>query len=259
MRSKRTTPRLLVGAIIVLVLGGVVAATLARASLVAPAPPSTEPASTGPSLTATSEAADSNNPWLSADGIAYAVHLRKSIGLRSDEDWVRFVATVPGAVDNVVRYSIPMTNAEVLDVGRLTANRDLILADLEQFRTGHVDAWGGYYLDGDVITVMLIDPSGSVERELRGAVPPPLAVKTARWSFQTLTNLSVLVSDDPWLQAHYHVLSAGADVEHNTVALEVSSTDPTAVTTIASHFHLGDELTVTIDGTGQGKGSEPGG
>jgi hypothetical protein len=75
----------------------------------------------------------------------------------------------------------------------------------------------------------------------------------------TLTRVSVRVSDDPWLQSHDHLLSAGADVEHNTVALEVSGTDPTVPTTIAQHFNLGDQLTVTIDGTGQGNGGEPNG
>jgi hypothetical protein len=192
------------------------------------------------------EIADPNNPWLSANGIGYAVHLRTTIGLRSDEDWVRFVATVPGAVDNVVKYSIPMTDAEVLEVGKLSANRDLVLADLAPFGADHVTAWGGYYLDGDLITVMLIDPSGTVERDLRAAVPPPLAVKPARWSFKTLTDLSLVVSRDSWLQAHYHLHSAGADVQHNAVALEVVSRDPTAIAEINSHFNLGDELLVTI-------------
>ncbi len=228
------------------------AASVACSPTPLPRPSSTEPSASTPSEVVPSGVADANSPWLSDDGLAYAVHLRKSIGLRSDEDWVRFVATVPGAVDNVVRYSIPMTNAEVVEVGKLKANRDLILADLAQFGAGHATAWGGYYLDDDLVTVMLIDPTGAVEHDLRAAVPPPLAVKPARWSFETLTNLSLVVARDPWLQSHFHVLSAGADVEQNAVVLEVASTDAAVVAEIETHFNLGDELVVTIGDPGEG-------
>jgi hypothetical protein len=248
----RSTRWLLVAAFLMLAGSRLLLGVLANRAQVASVTPSTVPASTGPSPSASGGVVDPDNPWLSADAVAYAVQLRKSIGLRSDGDWVRFVATVPSAVDNVVRYSIPMTAAEVLDAGNLNANRDRILADLAQFGADHVTAWGGYYLDGGLITVMLIDPSGTVERDLRASIPPPLAVKPARWSFETLTDLSLVVAGDSWLQAHNHVLSAGADVEQNAVALEVASTDPTAVARIKSHFNLGDELLVTIGDPNQG-------
>ena len=139
------------------------------------------------------------------------------------------------------------------------ADRETVLMDLERFRMGHVASWGGYFFEGNFVVVMLIDPNGSVERELREAVPPPLLVRAARWSFQALTDLSIRISDDPWLQARYHLLAAGADVEHNTVALEVSSADQAAPAEITRHFNLGDQLTVTIDGTGGGNGGPPGG
>lgn len=193
------------------------------------------------------------NKWLSTDGIARAVALRKSLGLRADDAWIRLVATNPSALANVDRYSIPVLDSEVTHV----ADREAILADLEQFRAGHVDAWGGYYLDGNVIVVMLIDPTGALEQELRTTIPSQLFVRQARWSFQELTDLSVRISEDPWLQEHYHLLSAGADVEHNNVALEVSSADSSAPAEIARHFNLGAELTVTIDGTGGGSSNPP--
>jgi hypothetical protein len=243
---------LLVAVLFGLGVSGLVFVALSSWLQLAPVTPSTAPGVTDPSPTASVVAEDTDNPWLSANGVAYAIHLRKSIGLRSDEDWVRFVATVPGAVDNVVRYSIPMTDAEVLEVGKLNAIRDLILADLAQFGADHATAWGGYYLDDDLITVMLIDPTGAVERDLRAAVPPPLAIKPARWSFETLTDLSLVVARDPWLQARYHVLSAGADVEQNAVALEIASTDPAAEAEIEMHFDLGDELVVTIGDPSEG-------
>jgi hypothetical protein len=143
-----------------------------------------------------------------------------------------------------------MTDAEVAVFGKRTADREAVLTDLEQFRTKHVDSWGGYYLDGDAIVVLLIDPTGAVEKELRAAVPPPLLVKQARWSLQELNDLAIRVSKDDWFQAHFHLLSGGADVEHNTVAIEVSSADNTVPAEIARHFGLGDELTIQIDGTG---------
>jgi hypothetical protein len=190
------------------------------------------------------------NSWQTPDGIARAVSFRKSFGLRSDDSWVRSVASDPRALANVAKFSIPMTDAEVADFQTRLADRSALLADLEQFRSAHVDTWGGYYFDADLLVVSLIDPTGTVEQELRKAVPPPLQVKQARWSRQELDAVALRVSDDPWLQAHHHLLSAGADVEHNAVALEVSSANTNAPAEIARHFNLGGELVVTIDGTG---------
>ena len=209
---------------------------------------STIPQVTSPAVTPI--ASLPTNSWLTPDGITRAVAFRTSFGLRADESWIRFVANDPRGLANVTTFSIPMTDAEVVDLRARLADRETVLADLEQFRTAHVETWGGYYLDGDAIVVLLIDPTGTAEKELRAAVPPPLLVKQARWSLQELNDLSIRVSDDPWLQAHYHLQSAGADPEHNTVAIEVSSADPTVPATIGARFGLGEELTVTIDGTG---------
>jgi len=239
--------------VLVLALGGVVVAAISTRP--AFEPPAVTPGATASTDTSNPPPRDPTNPWLSSDGIARAVAFRKSFGLRADDAWIRLVATNPRALANVTTYSIPILAAEVAHI----ADREMVLADLEQFRMGHVASWGGYYFGGNLVVVMLIDPTGTVEQELREAVPPPLLVKAARWSFQELTDLSIRISDDPWLQAHYHLLSAGADVEHNTVALEVSSADPAAPAEIARYFNLGDELTVTIDGTGGGNGGQPGG
>lgn len=218
-------------------------------------PPAATNEATASTDTSNPRPGDPTNPWLAPDGIARAIAFRRSVGLRTDDAWLRLAATNPGALANVARYSIPILNTEVEHL----ADREAVLADLEQFREGHVDAWGGYFIDGNVIVVMLIDPTGTLEQALRTTVPTPLFVRQARWSFEALTDVSIQISDDPWLQANYHLLSAGADVEHNTVALEVSSADPAAPTEIARHFNLGDQLTVTIDGTGAGNGGQPGG
>ncbi len=139
------------------------------------------------------------------------------------------------------------------------SDRERLLLALSRFGAGHVDAWGAYYFVGNTVVVMLVDPDGTVEQELRAAVPQPLVVMPARWSFQELTELARQVADDPWLQAHYQVMSAGADVERNTVALEVSSADPAAAADIARHFDLGAQLIVTSDGTGEGNAGPPNG
>jgi hypothetical protein len=202
------------------------------------------------SSAATLMASAATNSWQTPDGIARAVAFRKSFGLRGDDAWVRSVASDPRALANVTKFSIPMTDAEVADFRTRLADRSAVLADLEQFRAAHVETWGGYYFDADLLVVSLIDPTGTVEQELRKAVPPPLRVAQARWSRQELDALALRVSNDPWLPARYHLLSVGADVEHNAVAIEVSSANPNAPAEIARHFNLGDELIVTIDGTG---------
>ena len=253
MRLKWLERRRPLSLVLVLALGGVVVATISTGKEFAP--PAATPGATASTDTSNRQPRDPTNSWLSTDGIARAVTFRKSFGLRTDEAWIRLVATDPRAIANATTYSIPILDAEAAHI----ADRETVLMDLERFRMGHVASWGGYFFEGNFVVVMLIDPNGSVESELRGAVPPPLLVRAARWSFQELTDLSIRISDDPWLQARYHVLSAGADVEHNTVALEVSSADQAAPAEITRHFNLGDELTVTIDGTGGGNGGQPGG
>jgi hypothetical protein len=247
VRWHRAVRQLSLNLVLVLVLGGIVVAAISMlprvSSTAVTAPP------TGAILASPAES-EPANPWLSDAGIERAVALRKSFGLRTDDAWIRSVANNPEALTNVTRYSIPITNDEVAHI----ADRDAVLADLEQFRTSHLQTWGGYYIDGDAIVVLLIDPVGTVRHELSSAVPVPLLVKPARWSLRALNDLATRVADDPWLQTRYHLLSAGADVEHNRVALEVSSTDRTVPATIAAHFGLGDELTVTIDGTGEQSG-----
>jgi hypothetical protein len=234
--------------VLALALGGAVVAAVASR------PGSEEPAATPPA-TAPTVASNPINEWLSADGMARAAALRTSLGLRADDAWIRFVATDPRALANVERYSIPMLDTEVAHVD----DRETLIAALARFGSGHVDVWGGYYFAGNIVVVMLVDPTGSVEQELHAAIPQPLVVMPARWSFQELTDLANRIADDPWLKARYDLLSAGADVERNCVALEVSSADPAAPAAIARHFNLGNQLIVTSDGTGEGNAGPPNG
>jgi len=249
--------RRLLSAVIVLGLGGIAAAAISTSTMLnAP--------------TATPTAIASTNPWLAPAELARAEAFRKSYGLpSSDAYWFagQSLATGSDAISlgtlvaftqlqtrvffpiqsllNVGKYSIPMTDAEVAVLRTRIADRQTVLDHLEQFGRDHTAEWGGYYLDDNVIVALLIDPTGAVERELRTAVPAPFQVKPARWSLEELTALSNQVSDDHWLQANYHIMSAGVDVEHNNVALEVSSADPAAPAKIVAHFKADDKLVVS--------------
>ena len=178
----------------------------------------TLPKSTSPAITPTASA--STNPWLTPDGLARAVALRESFGLPSGDSWIWFVASDPRSLANVEKYSIPITAAEVEEFRARIADGQTVLDHLAQFGNGHTDAWGGYYLDADEIVVLLIDPTGAVEKDLRTAVPALFLVKQARWPLEELTDLSIPVSDDPWLLANYHIMSAGT-IQHALVASDV--------------------------------------
>jgi hypothetical protein len=237
--ARRRTPELrrLLSVVMVLALGAAGVAVIATLpKLGSPAAPVTPSAS--------------SNPWLAPSGVARAQGLRASFGLRYEDSWVRFVATDPQSLANVGKYSIPMTDAEVADLGARLADQQTVLGDLEQFANAHSGAWGGDYLNGDQIVVLLLDPTGAVEKELRTVVPAQFMVKQARNRLAELNDVSTRVSADPWLLSHYHTISAGVDVEHNTVALEVSSADQSVPATIADHFKLGDKLSISIDGSG---------
>lgn len=229
--------RRLLSAVIVLGLGGIAAAAISTSTMLnAP--------------TATPTAIALTNPWLAPAELARAEAFRKSYGLASSDSWVRLVASDPQSLLNVGKYSIPMTDAEVAVLRTRIADRQTVLDHLEEFGRDHAAEWAGYYLDNNVIVALLIDPTGAVERELRTAAPAPFQVKPARWSLEELTALSNQVSDDHWLPANYHIMSAGVDVEHNNVALEVSSADPAAPAKIVAHFKADDDLVVSIDHTG---------
>jgi hypothetical protein len=192
------------------------------------------------------------NFWLTDAGIKQATAFRGTSRLPAAEAWVRQVAANPVALANVPQYGVPLTTAEI----ELITSRAKSLTDvrrvMDRFAAEHPDAWAGDYVDGGVLTAVLVDPTGSLRDELLGAIATnaPFSVKTARWTLAELTTLKERVLHDFWLSSRYHLLDLGVNVEANLVELQVSSADESAPARILEHFGAGDQLKVTIDGTG---------
>jgi len=66
---------------------------------------------------------------VSADDLAEARDLRRTFGLRADEDWIRLVGADPAAKANKVLLGIPLTDEEREELEARATNSDQI-ADL---------------------------------------------------------------------------------------------------------------------------------
>jgi hypothetical protein len=192
-----------------------------------------------------------SNPWLTASGLARAAQFRDFAGIRSDETWLRFVATDPAALANLPEFGIPMTLAEVKEL-QARARTTSELSDLvRRFGQEHPDVWGGMYVAGSQVVALLVYPSGEEEASLRRLVSPaaPFTIRTVRWSLKELSVLKDRVLTDFWFGSQYHILDLGVNLEKNVVELQVSGDDPATPGTIAAHFGVGDQLVVTTDGS----------
>jgi hypothetical protein len=209
-----------------------------------------QPSETGPSSTPTPTKAA--NYWLSDAGIDRATKFREQARLEASRSWVEHVALDPDALANLRRYGVPLTSAEI----NILSQRAKSIADVRRvtdaFAAGHPEAWAGDYTAGGQLVVVLVDPTGTLSDELGAQIDPgaPFRIRTGRWTLAELTALKERIKGDFWLRNRYELIDLGVNVARNVVELEVSSADPSAPAEIAANFDVGEQLVVTIDGTG---------
>lgn len=204
----------------------------------------------GPSTTPVPTEATSY--WLTDAGIDRATEFRQGARLASSRSWVEHVAVNPDALANLARYGVPLTSAEI----NILSQRARSIADVRRvtdaFAAEHTEAWAGDYTAGGQLVVVLVDPTGSLSDELGAKIDPgaPFRIRTGRWTLAELTALKERIKGDFWLRNRYELIDLGVNVARNVVELEVSSADASAPAEIVANFDVGEQLAVTIDGTG---------
>jgi Carboxypeptidase regulatory-like domain len=208
------------------------------------------PFSGSASPTASTEVA--SNWWLSPAGIIRAVEFREQARLPASTAWVQVVARDPRALANLPKYGVPLTANEISLLDARANSIAAIRSVIDKFAAEHPEAWAGDFTQNGQLVAMVVDPSGDLINSLNSQVAPnaPLLVKPARWTLRALDALKKRVLSDFWLSAHYHVVDLGVSVGRNLVELQVSSADLSVPGKIGAHFDVGEQLAVTIDGTG---------
>ena len=203
--------------------------------------PSTTPAPT--------EAA---NPWLTDAGIERATQFRQDAHLEASRTWVMHVAVDPDALANLPRYGVPLTSAEITVLSQRAKSIAEVRRVVDAFAAEHPEGWGGDFTSGSQLVAVLVDSTGELANELGSKIAPgaPLRIKLGTWTLAELTALKERVLHDFWMNSRFKLVDLGVNVDRNLVEFQVSSADPSVPAEIAAHFGVGEQLDVTIDGTG---------
>lgn len=190
----------------------------------------------------------------SPEEIQRAIHFREGAGLRSDEPWVRQVAADP---DASMEWSVPLTAAEAADIDERNANAEGVGEIVATYGDSVPNEYGGVYLDQEqrgIVTVLFTGNLAAHETRLRSLLRlgTRFTVRQVRWPERILRELQDRIAKDAdWMRKVDAVMqSIGVDVAGNFVELRISSKNPRAPALIAEHFHTGEMLHVTSDGTG---------
>ena len=198
------------------------------------------------------------SPTLPA-AIAAAIDVREQYGLRSDEAYVRGVASNPLATTDVL--GIPLLPAEAAELRARAADRGRVWSTVEAYGEQHRDEWAGMYLDeaggGDVVTWFTknVAQHAAAIRRLTGPFARLRVEQAARTLADLRSYLDRIQAERAWFAAAGAPLSfAEISEPDNDVVAYVSSADPNAPAAIVKHFGGAGWLRVVSDGIGEWKG-----
>jgi hypothetical protein len=191
--------------------------------------------------------------------LRHAIDLRRGLGLRYDLQYVLNAASDPAA--RTAYFDFPMYPVEEQKVGHDTELQHSIAEAIQAYAAGHVDEFGGLYIDREDMPTFVIalwtDHLDIHEAAIRSSIEDGslLAVRKVKYSEAELRDLQDRISADwraRWIAdipaAMEHV---GVDISSNIVEVGISSANPDAPGIIEAHYGAGDRLRVESDGTGQ--------
>lgn len=182
-----------------------------------------------------------------------AVEMRTEYGLRRDLVWVRQVAAHPRASSAFGFPLLPEEEQSLFARNELPAPVQAALG-----RYGHVDQFGGIYIDnalGGVVVVLWTADVAAHEAAIRPQLPEchPVLFRQVRWSEAELRRWQDRIAAD---MAWFATIPAapqgvGADIIANVVTIDVSSANPNAAAIIVGHYGApAGMIRVESDGTG---------
>ena len=174
------------------------------------------------------EPAPTIDPDLPVD-IADAIHMRTSLGLRSDAEYVE---AVHAAADSVRHdFGILVTPDEAAELDRRFEAQD-DLGALAAYGAEHPDTFGGMYIDqaagGDVVLLFTRDVELHA-RAVSALAPAGVAVRVRQVDFTGAELNEVIEGLDrgSMNQPELAMVGVWVDVIRNVVTLEVKTDDPT--------------------------------
>jgi hypothetical protein len=199
--------------------------------------------------------AGARDPWLSPARLEQAHRFRRAHGLRTDDAWIRVVATDPEAAVGVSAFGVPMLPNEVDLLRRRAVSVERVIAAVEAYGEPLTDTWAGAFVRPDLGTVVasFVGDLRAHEDALLEMLDPgsPLVLRGVTYSLQDLKALQTRISGDSWIaESGYHLISVGTLLPENVVRARISSGDPDAAATIIGHYGTPGMLVVDSDGTG---------
>lgn len=204
--------------------------------------PLTDPPSVEPSLS------------LAERDILEAIRLRRLLGLRNDEAYVRELASDPGAAPSRM-YGFPMTPDEDRLVEQRAADMDAVAEVVRKYGAEHADEWAGLYLETPTGSVVVAQFTGSLDvhrAELRGLLHPNarLELHQVRWTSAALKELKDRVrAEESWFDTiETRLNSLGVDVRANRLKIGIRTNRDDVVPLIAARFGGPDRVDVVFEG-----------
>ena len=186
-----------------------------------------------------------------------ARRFRENYGLRADDDWIRQVAADPSSAAGKVKYSVPLTPAEVADLDQRALAVDAIKQLVVDYGAAHPADFGGAWIDQPGGGILVAQFSAHVDEHraaLLSRVRPgaPLEVRAVSRSLAYLkAQAERLRGQDAWFRSIPAVLTSyGVDEPANQVFVRISSVNADATRLIEQHFGWQGAVTVESDGTG---------
>lgn len=195
-------------------------------------------------------------PTLSVNELTEASRFRTDFGLRTDDAWIAAVARDPGS--DRTTYGVPLSAAEVEELGRRIRDVNQIRAVVITYGEAHPQDWGGAWIYQEAGGVLVAQFTAHIELHrlaLWGQIWPnaKLEIRQVRWTQGELLAAKERVkSDDAWFATlPASISSIGIDDSANRVVVRLSSPNPSAPQLVAAHFGLDESLLdVSSDGTG---------
>lgn len=182
-----------------------------------------------------------------------AVEKRTEYGIRRDLPWVRLVASDPRAS---TAFGVPLLPEEEQSLFARNELPTPVQAALGPY--GHLDQFGGLYIDNSLGGVVVVLWTGDVARHeaaIRPLLPRchPVLFRQVQWSEAVLRQWQDRISEDMNWFATIPAApqGVGADIIANVVTVDISSANPNAEAIIVGHYGApAGMIRVRSDGTG---------
>ncbi len=197
-----------------------------------------------PSLTAT----------LSPPDLAAAVEFRRSVGFEANEALVRRLADDPQTSGADNEFGVPLTAEEAAELEARAQNSREVAPIIEAYGEGHLDTWGGLYIDHDAggVVAALFTRDVQQHRLAVGRLVHPDARFEVRRVGSSLVALEMLREridrSTRWLGSlGARWRGTGIHVSTNQVRLEVSAQEEKVAQRIIEHLGARGVLSVEVD------------